>query len=149
MWPFKTNKYKKLKREEVVDSIIEMEKREQSFEDDIISKKSQIKDLMEKGRQDKDHDMRIFYAKKINNLQDDIKNIMQRNLYILYNIKLLNRLKDAIDDKQFIADVSGENLSDLLGDQKHLAQFLNGALQTKVKAEDILTGADDLFSEVQ
>ena len=41
------------------------------------------------------------------------------------------------------------SLQELLKDQKNLAKFLNGALQTKVKSEEIMTEADDIFNQVK
>ena len=35
MWPFKKNKYKKLKREEVVNAIIELDNRQALLEEEI------------------------------------------------------------------------------------------------------------------
>ena len=41
------------------------------------------------------------------------------------------------------------SLGNLLSDQKGLAQFLNKALNTKVRSEQVLTDADDTWNEVQ
>jgi hypothetical protein len=149
MWPFKKNRFKKLQKSEVVNSIIALNQREEDFETNLLAKQEQVKELYQKGQAEKDPNIRLFYAKKINFLKEDIQNTVQRNMYVLYNLRLLNRLKDALEDKEFIASVGNESLSDLLGDQKHLAQFLNQALNTKIKAEDVLTNADDTFNEVQ
>ena len=70
-------------------------------------------------------------------------------MYLLYNIKLAKRLKDAIDDNQFIANTGKISMRNLLADQKGLAKFLNKALNTKVKDEQILTSADEIFNEIQ
>ena len=148
MWPFRKNKFKKLKQEDVVTSIIELTRREEEMEQTIVENQGKIRELFSKGKAEKDPNIRTLLAKKINFLKDDNKNLVQRSMYLMYNIKLLNRLKDALDDDNFIASVGEQNLSDLLGVQKQLALFLNRALNRKVKAENILTGADDIFNEV-
>ena len=50
MWPFKKDKFKKLKREDVVDSIVELEKQEMALEEGIIAKAKQIEEMLEKGK---------------------------------------------------------------------------------------------------
>ena len=82
-------------------------------------------------------------------LKDEKQADAKRGMYIMYNVKLMNRLKDAIEDKEFIAITSEVSLGDMLKDQKSLAKFLNKTLNTRVSKENVLTQADDLFSEIQ
>ncbi len=149
MWPFKKNRYKKLKRDEVVDAIVELENRESNLEQQIIDKAKEADVLFERGKKEKNNDIRLLYAKKIEALKVERKNLVQRSLYLLYNLQLLKKLKDALDDKEFIQASSDVSLQELLADQKNLAKFLNSALHTKVKSEEIMTSADDIFNEVQ
>ncbi|MCD7729425.1 MAG: hypothetical protein LUI60_05880, partial [Clostridia bacterium] len=74
---------------------------------------------------------------------------VQRGMYILYNMKLLRKLKNTIDDNNFFIKTGNASLGNLLSDQKGLAAFLNKALNTKVKSEQVLTDADDTWREVQ
>lgn len=148
MWPFKS-KYDKLKREDVVAAIIDLEKQESDLEETIMSKIQQINDLMEKGKNEPNRDLKLFYAKKLNHLKEEKENDVKRGMYLLYNIRLMKKLKDAIDDNQFFVNAGKVSLGNLLGDQKGLAKFLNKALNTKVRAEDILTSADETFAEIQ
>lgn len=148
MWPF-NNKYKKLNREQVCDAIYELEKQEQSIEDIIINKNIEIQNLIKKGKIEKSYDVRCFYAKKINYLKEEVKIDIQRGSYLLYNIRLLNSLKNAIDDKEFFASTKKVSLENLLKDQKGLAKFLNEALNTRIASEDVLTSADQIFTEVK
>lgn len=149
MWPFKKDKFKTLKREEVVNAICELEQQESNIEKSIEDMTKQIADLMQKGKQEKTHDLRVFYAKKITHLQEEKAEAVNRGVYLLYNIRLLNKLKNAIDDNSFYTNTGKISLSSLLADQEGLAKFLNQALNTKVMAEDILTSADDTFNEVK
>ena len=148
MWPFKS-KYDKLTREETVDAICKLEKELQSIEDGLVEKQKQIDDLMAKGKKEANREIKLFYAKRINSLKDEREQSVQRAMYLMYNIQLLNKLKSAIDDNQFFKNSSKVSLGNLLADQKGLAKFLNKTLNTRVKAEDILTSADETFKAVE
>ena len=74
---------------------------------------------------------------------------MERGMYLLYNIRLMTKLKDAYDSNTFFKTQTKVPLSDLLRDQKGLAKFLNKALETRIASEDVLTSADEVFAEVQ
>lgn len=148
MWPFK-NRFKKLKREEVAQAIYELEKQEQGIEDGILEYQEEIDFLLAKGKKEKSDDLKLLYAKKINHLKEEIKNNISKGSYLLYNIKLLNKVKDAIDDKTFFIGTSKISLNSLLKDQTNLAKFLNKALNTKIAAEEVLTSADETFNEIQ
>lgn len=148
MWPFK-NRYKKLKREEVSQAIYELEKQEQGIEDGILERQEEIDFLLAKGKKEKSDDLKLLYAKKINHLKEEIKNDISKGSYLLYNIKLLNKIKDAIDDKAFFLGANKISLNSLLKDQTNLAKFLNKALNTKIASEEVLTSADETLTEIQ
>lgn len=148
MWPFKS-KYEKLTREEVVDAICKLEKQSQEIEDGLIAKKQQIDDLMAKGKTETDRSMKLYYAKKINMLKAEREQDTRRAMYLMYNVQLLQKLKNSIDDNAFFKNTSNVSLGNLLGDQKGLAKFLNKTLNTRVAAEDVLTSADETFKEIE
>ncbi len=148
MWPFK-NKYKNLNREDLVNSICELERQERTVEAEVFQKIKEIDALLEKGKHEKSKDLQLFYAKKISHLNEEKATCMERGMYLLYNIRLMNKLKDAYDSNTFFKTQTKVPLSDLLADQRGLAKFLNKALVTRVKSEDVLTSADELFAEVQ
>ena len=149
MWPFKKDKFKSVKREDVVNAICDLEKQEDNLEKQVEDMGKQIDSLMEKGKQEKSHDLKVFYVKKISHLQEEKAEAINRGIYLLYNIRLMNKLKNAIDDNSFYVNTGKVSLSNLLSDQEGLAKFLNKALNTKVMAEDVLTSADDTFNEVK
>lgn len=149
MWPFSRNKFKNLKREDVVNAICELEKQEAEIERGIVEKSKQIDMYMQKGRQEKSPELKLFYVKKISHLQEEKKEDINRGMYLLYNSRLMNKLKNAIDDNSFYVNTGKISLNNLLKDQKNLAKFLNKALNTKVLAEDVLTEADDTFNEIK
>lgn len=148
MWPFKS-KYDKLTREETVDAICKLEKELQGIEDGLIEKQKQIDDFMVKGKKENNREIKLFYAKRINALKAEREQSVQRAMYLMYNIQLLNKLKTAIDDNQFFKNSAKVSLGNLLADQKGLAKFLNKTLNTRVRAEDVLTSADETFRNVE
>ncbi len=148
MWPFKS-KYDKLTREETVDAICKLEKELQNIEDGLVEKQKQIDGLMVKGKQEINKEIKLFYAKRIIALKSEREQSVQRAMYLIYNIQLLNKLKAAIDDNQFFKNSAKVSLGNLLADQKGLAKFLNKTLNTRVRAEDVLTSADETFKSVE
>ena len=148
MWPFKS-KFDKLTREDVVDAICKLEQESKDIEDGLETKQQQIDELMAKGKAEKAKDVKLFYAKKINAVKAERERSVQRAMYLMYNIQLLQKLKTAIDDNQFFKNTSKASLGNLLADQKGLAKFLNKALGTRVAAEDVLTSADETFRAVE
>lgn len=148
MWPFKS-KFDKLKREDVVDAICNLEKQENDLEAAIEERARTIEELLEKGRKESNRELKLFYAKKITTLREENQADVQRAMYIMYNTRLLRKLKTTIDDNEFFIRTGKISLGNLLADQKGLAQFLNKALNTKVRSEQVLTDADDTWAEVQ
>lgn len=148
MWPFKS-KYDKLTREETVDAICKLEKELQDIESGLVDKQKQTDELMAKGKKETDKDVRLFYAKRINAVKAERAQSVQRAMYLMYNIQLLNKLKTAIDDNQFFKNSAKVSLGNLLADQTGLAKFLNKTLNTRVAAEDVLTSADETFKNVE
>lgn len=148
MWPFKKNKFAKLQREDVVDSICALEKQESELEKSIIENSKKIDELIAQGKKEKSREIKLLLAKKITFLNNEKQADVKKCMYLMYNIKLANRLKDAIDEKDFIQGVGSTNIKELLSDQKGLAKFLNKALDIKVSDEEILTQAENIFQDV-
>ena len=142
-------KYKRISREEVTDAIYQLENEEAKLEKSVEDKSKEIAVLMEKGRVEKSRDMKLFYAKKISHLEEAKQEDTKRAMYLLYNIRMMNKLKSAIDQNQFFKNTGKVSLGNLLKDQRGLAAFLNDALNTRVRAEDVLTSADDTFKEIE
>ena len=139
MWPFRKNKFKKLKKEEVQDAIYELEKQENLIEDLLLEKQEEVDYYLNKGKREKAEELRILYAKKISHLKQEMQGHISKGSYLLYNIKLLSKLKESIDDKEFFENTGKVSLGNLLKDQRGLAVFLNKALNIKISAEEVLT----------
>jgi len=142
------NKFRRLKREDLVNSIVELENEEKYAEEKIFGYTQRVNDLMEQAKNNKSRETRLFIAKKIESVNNEKSELIERALYLLYNIRLLNKLKNAVDDKSFRARVGKIPLNKLLKDQKSLAYFLNKALKNKIINENIMTMADETFREV-
>ena len=99
---FVRNKFKKLNREEVVDAIIELTKQQEDLENGVLTKSEEVDKLMERGKKEKNRDIKLLCAKKVTSLREEIKRDTNRAAYLLYNIKLMEKLKAAIDDNQFV-----------------------------------------------
>lgn len=146
---FGRNKFKKLKREEVVDAIIQLGKQQEDLENGILAKSEESEALLARGRKERNRDIKLLCAKKYNSLQDEIKRDSKRAAFLLYNVKMLEKLKAAIDDNQFVQNTTKLPLNKLLTDQKALAQFLEGAIRNRSEAENALVDADRLFESYE
>ena len=142
---FGRNKFKKLKREEVVDAIIELTKQQEDLENGVLTKSEEVDKLMERGKKEKNRDIKLLCAKKVTSLREEIKRDTNRAAYLLYNIKLMEKLKAAIDDNQFVNNTTKLPRNKLLGDQKALSAFLQDAIQNRTSAEEALVSADQMF----
>ena len=142
---FGRNKFKKLKREEVVDAIIELTKQQEDLENGVLTKSEEVDKLMERGKKEKNRDIKLLCAKKVTSLREEIKRDTNRAAYLLYNIKLMEKLKAAIDDNQFVNNTTKLPLNKLVGDQKALSAFLQDAIQNRTSAEEALVSADQMF----
>lgn len=148
MWPFK-NKFEKIKRSDVVDSIIEAEKRQDEEIAAIEERNAEVANLKKLGMKQKDRDMRLALAKKINRLLAENKQASARIQYLNANISALNQLKNALDDRDFIANNTKLPLNALLSDTKSLNKFLASINVKKMQSESGIVGALDVFKEAE
>ncbi len=146
---FGRNKFKKLKREDVVEAIITLNKQQEDLENGVIAKSEEVEKLMERGKKEKNRDIKLLCAKKISSLQDEIKRDSRRASFLIYNAKMLEKLKAAIDDNQFVENTTKLPLNKLLADQKALASFLESAVQSRATAENALVDADQMFDSYE
>ncbi len=143
------NKFETLTRDEVIDTICTLEREESLCEDRVNALTEEIKAKLLEGKTLENPLQRTFLVKKITLLQEKRERAIRQAMYILYNLRLSERLKDAIDDKALVKKLASIRSIKYFKDQKALALFLNDALDTKIKEEDILTDADDTFKAVE
>ena len=143
-----TAKLNKLTESDVQNAIIEIEKRTFAVEEDVYKKAEEIEACKAKYKAATLQEMKMFHVKRAEMIQQEIKQKTQMLMFLMYNAKLLGRLKEAVVEKDFYGSASVGSLSNLMGDQRALASFLNETLQTRVKTEDMFTAADETFSTV-
>ena len=146
---FGRNKFKKLKREDVVEAIITLNKQQDDLESGIVSKSEEVDKLMERGCKEKNRDIKLLLAKKVTALKSEIKRDTNRAAFLMYNVGLLEKLKAAIDDNSFVQNTSNIPLNKLLSDQKALAQFLESAIKNKSEVENTLVDANQIFDSYE
>ena len=143
------NKFEKLTREEVIDTICSLERDEALAEESIALYTEKIKNMMDEGKGMKDILQRTLLVKKITLESEKRERAMRQAMYLLYNLRLSIRLKDAIDDKSLVDRLKSIRSIKYFKDQRALALFLNKALNTKIKEENVLTDADDTFKVIE
>lgn len=148
MWPFR-NKFEKIKRSDVVESIIEIEKKQNDEIDAVNERNAQIAQLKKQGMKIHDRDMRLALAKKINRLLAENKQSAARVQYLNANISALTQLKNALDDRDFITNNTNMPLNALLNDTKMLRKFLASVNSKKMVGETGLVNALDVFEEAE
>lgn len=141
------NKYNKIKRGDVVDAIVELEKSQQKELQDIETRNAEIEKNMVMGRKSKDRNLQIALAKRINMLKAENTKAAKRIQYLNGNIQALNQLKTALDEREFIVNNSKLPLNKLLSNPAQLRKFLNGVTINKQKQEAILGDTLDVFEE--
>ena len=82
MWPFKS-KYDKLKREDVVNAICNLEKQENDLEEAIEERARAIEELLQKGRRETNRELKLFYAKKITSMREENQTDVRRAMYLM------------------------------------------------------------------
>lgn len=148
MWPFK-NKFEKISRGDVVDCIINIEKRQQDEINSVTERNKEIDKLLVEGRRSKSRDMQLALAKRINMLKAENQKVAMRIQYLNGNLQALNQLKNAIDDKDFLTNNSNLPLNKLLTDTNALRKFLVGVNSKKMVNEEKLSSTLDIFENVE
>ena len=143
------NKFETLTRDEVIDTICTLEREEALYEEKINALTEEIKAKLDEGRELENPLQRTFLVKKITLLTEKRERAIRQAMYILYNLRLSERLKDAIDDKSLVQKIASLKSIKYFKDQRALALFLNDALNTKIDEEDVLTEADDTFKAIE
>jgi len=143
------NKFDNLTRDEVIDTICTLEREELLCEENVKNLTNKIKDMLNEGREMEDALSRTFLVKKITLETEKRDRAIRQGMYVLYNLRLSERLKDAIDDKALVEKLASMKSIKYFKDQRALALYLNNALNTKIKEEDVLTDADDTFRAIE
>ena len=145
MWFFKKNKYDKIKREDIVENIINIEKQQNQEIANIEERNKEVDVLMAKGKSSNDKNYQLVLAKKINLLRQENQRSTQRIQFLNGNLKVLNQLKMALDDRGFLDNNSNMSLNQLLSDSKSLHKFLDDVNSKRSRRERDLGDVMDTF----
>lgn len=147
MWPFKS-KFEKISREDVNDAICKLDAENKVIDEKMLSMQQQIEEVTLLAKRERIREIKLNYIKKISYLKRSRVTLAKRSSYILYNIELMERLKQSIDDNQLFTLTQGITLNKLLSDQKGLRKFLLKSLNTKQTAEKKLVEGNEVFDSV-
>lgn len=146
---FSRNKIKKIKREEVVDAICELNKRIDADLSTLDERKNEMDFLFEKGKASKDRDYQLFCAKRINMLKAENRSTFKNIEYMHANVSVLSKLKTALDEKEFILANSNQSLKQVIENPKELASFLAKISTDKSLQEEKLTTCLEVFKDAE
>lgn len=146
---FFKNKFEKIKRSDVVENIINVEKKQQEEMDAVEEREKEIDKLLKAGSETKSRDRQLTLAKRINLLRKENQMANQRIQYLNANLLALNQLKTAIDDKEFINNNSDMPINKLLTDTNALRKFISGISGQKMRSESMLSETLETFEEVE
>lgn len=141
------NKFRKIKREDVVEQIIAYSKEMEDLENSIMTNKDEINALYAKGKKEKDLQVREMLAQRIARKKKDQTVILKRIKFLEYNINVLENLKTAIDDQQFSKEKKNNPINKLLRNSKDLNDFLLKSQSEKKELESTLINATETFDE--
>jgi len=141
------SKYEKITKEDINKMRVRLAEQDKELTDSMDAKLNAIDAFMEKGRNETNQQRKLICAQRIKFLREEVNSIMQRIMYTMYNSSLIEKLALKVDENQFFN--SSLSMNDLLSDSKGLALFLNNALGTRLKAEEILTSADEAFKSIE
>ena len=144
---FKKSKFEKITKDDINKMRVNLATQEQELNEQFEAKLNAIDQIMEKGRTEPSQQRKMIYAQKIKFLRQEVDSIMQRIMYNMYNASLIEKLAIKVDENMFFN--SSLSMNDLLADSKGLAVFLNNALGTRLKAEEVLTSADEAFKDIE
>lgn len=141
------SKFEKITKDDINKMKVRLAEQDKELNDLFEEKLNAIDAFMEKGRNEASQQRKMIYAQRIKFLREEVNSIMQRIMFTMYNASLVEKLALKVDENSFFN--SSISMNDLLADSKGLALFLNNALGTRLKAEEILTNADDAFKQIE
>ena len=146
---FNRIKLNKIKRSEVVDAIVELNRQQDALLSHKEENTKKIDSLFEQGKNARDKDEQLWCAKQINVLKKDNKSTMSRLMYINSNISMLNQLKTALDEKDFIKVNKNMSLNKLFDKPQDLSNFLKKLNTEKMVHEDKMAQALTAFDDAE
>lgn len=146
---FNRIKLNKIKRSEVVDAIVELNKQQDALLSQKEENTKKIDSLFEQGKNARDKQEQLWCAKQINILKKENKSTMSRLMYLSSNISMLNQLKSALDEKDFIKLNKNMSLNKLFDKPQDLTAFLKKLNSEKMLHENKMANAMNVFDEAE
>ncbi len=143
------NRFRKIKREDVTDQIIKYESELSAIEKEVYEFGANIDKLYEKGKKEKNIQVRELIADKIIQSKKSLSGKINRIKFLQYNINVLENLKTAIDDMEFSKERKNNQLNKILRHSKDLNDFLIRSNACRNQLENTLIEANQTFEEFE
>lgn len=143
------NRFRKIKREDVTDQIIKYESELSVIEKEVYEFSANIDKLYEKGKKEKNIQVRELVADKIIQSKKSLSGKINRIKFLQYNINVLENLKTAIDDMEFSKERKNNQLNKILRHSKDLNDFLIRSNACRNQLENTLIEANQTFEEFE
>ena len=145
---FKRNPLKNVNREEVVDAIIELEKKKDELQDDVFIREKQITDKMQRGKKSKSLSEKKMLANEIMMLQRQVKAAQKRIIFIDKKIYVTEQVKLAIDDMEFANYNKKSTVGQMFKNNASLEKFLTNVVDMKTEADTELLEQIDMVDSI-
>lgn len=145
---FKRNPLKNVNREDVVDAIIELEKKKDELQDDIFIKEKQVNQKLHRGKKSNSLSEKKLLANEVLMLQRQVKSSQKRVGFIDKKIYVTEQIKLAIDDMEFAEYNNKSTVGKLFKSNTQLEKFLTTVVDTKTMADQDLLEQIDLVDNI-
>lgn len=145
---FKRNPLKNIKREDVVDAIIELEKKKDELQDDIFIKEKQVNQKLHRGKKSASLSEKKLLANEVLMLQRQIKSSQKRVGFIDKKMYVTEQIKLAIDDMEFAEYNNKSTVGKLFKNNTQLERFLTDVVDMKTMADSELLEQIDLVDSI-
>lgn len=145
---FKRNPLKNIKREDVVDAIIELEKKKDELQDDVFIREKQVSDKMHRGKSSKSLSEKKMLANEIIMLQRQVKAAQKRIIFIDKKIYVTEQVKLAIDDMEFANYNKKSPVGQMFKNNASLEKFLTNVVDAKTEADTELLEQIDMVDSI-
>ena len=146
---FNRVKLNKIKRGEVVDALVDLNKQQDALLSQREENNRKIESLFSQGKNSRDKQEQLWCAKQINILKKENQSAMTRLMYLSSNISMLNQLKNALDEKDYLKINKNMSLNKLFENPTDLASFMKKLNAQKMLHEDKLAQSLDMFEDVE
>jgi len=145
---FKRNPLKNIKREDVVDAIIELEKKKDELHDDIFIKEKQINQKLHRGKKSNSLTEKKLLANEVLMLQRQVKSSQKRVGFIDKKVYVTEQIKLAIDDMEFAEYNNKSTVGKLFKNNTQLERFLTDVVDMKTMADSELLEQIDMVDGI-